>query len=241
MKGYKGFDKNFCCRGMQYKVGETYEVDGKIKICQQGYHFCDIPLAVFEYYPPVDGNRYALIEATGDLKSDDSHKRCTNKITIVRELTLAELIGEVDSSSSASNTGDRSSASNTDDYSSASNTGDRSLASNTGNRSLASNTGNRSSASNTGDYSSASNTGDYSLASNSGDCSLASVSGKQSVAIVIGKDGKAKGALGCWIVLAEWGDDEIIDMQLFKVDGEKIKPDTFYTLKNGKPCEVAED
>ena len=214
MKGYKGFDKNFCCRGMQYKVGETYEVDGKIKICQQGYHFCDIPLAVFEYYPPVDGNRYALIEATGDLKSDDSHKRCTNKITIVRELTLAELIGEVDSSASASNTGDCSSASNTGDY---------------------------SSASNTGNYSSASNTGDCSSASNTGDCSSASVSGKQSVAIVIGKDGNAKGALGCWIVLAEWGDDEIIDMQLFKVDGEKIKPDTFYTLKNGKPCEVAED
>ena len=214
MKGYKGFDKNFCCRGMQYKVGETYEIDGKIKICQQGYHFCDIPLAVFEYYPPVDGNRYALIEATGDLKSDDSHKSCTNKITIVRELTLAELIGEVDSSASASNSGDCSSASNTGDC---------------------------SSASNTGYYSSASNTGDYSSASNTGYYSSASVSGKQSVAIVIGKDGKAKGALGCWIVLAEWGDDEIIDMQLFKVDGEKIKPDTFYTLKNGKPCEVAED
>ena len=141
--------------------------------------------------------------------------------------------------SSASNTGDRSSASNTGDRSSASNTGDRSSASNTGYCSSASNTGYCSSASNTGDRSSASNTGYCSSASNTGNYSSASVNGKESVAIVTGRDSKAKGAIGCWLVLTERDEDyHILGMQCFKVDGETIKADTWYQLKDGKVQET---
>ena len=145
--------------------------------------------------------------------------------------------------SSASNTGNCSSASNTGDCSSASNTGDYSSASNTGDCSSASNTGNYSSASNTGNYSSASNTGDCSSASNTGDCSSAEVSGKDSCAAVFGKDNKVRGALGCALFLVERGDWNgetypILNVKAVIVDGEVVKANTWYTLRNGELVEV---
>ena len=87
------------------------------------------------------------------------------------------------------------------------------------------------------------NTGDCSAATNTGDYSAATVEGKESVAIVTGKDGRARGALGSWIVLTERGDfDENIytikEVKAFKVDGVNIKENTFYRLVDGKPVEV---
>ena len=75
--------------------------------------------------------------------------------------------------------------------------------------------------------------------SNTGYQSAATVDGKESVAIATGYEGKARGALGCWIVVAEWredneGKDHIVDIQCSKVDGEIIKADTFYKLINGE-------
>jgi hypothetical protein len=145
--------------------------------------------------------------------------------------------------SAATNTGDRSAATNTGDQSAATNTGDQSAATNTGDRSAATNTGYQSAATNTGDRSAATNTGDQSAATNTGDQSAAIVDGKDSIAIVTGKDSKAKGVLGCWIVLTERGnwDGEtypILSVQAFKVDGKSIKEDTFYKLVDGKPKEV---
>ena len=88
-------------------------------------------------------------------------------------------------------------------------------------------------------------TGDQSAATNTGYQSAATVEGKESVAIATGYESKARGAVGCWIVLAEWKeiDDEyhIVDIQSIKVDGEKIKPNTFYRLVNGEFVEVEDE
>ena len=87
-----------------------------------------------------------------------------------------------------------------------------------------------------------SNTGDQSAATNTGDQSAATVTGKESVAMAIGYDSKAKGALGCYLVLSEWkridGEYHIVDVQSVKVDGETVKADTFYKLIDGKFVEV---
>ena len=87
-----------------------------------------------------------------------------------------------------------------------------------------------------------SNTGDRSAATNTGDWSAATVEGKESVAMAIGYNSKAKGSLGCFIVLAEYkelgGKYHIADVKSAKVDGEKIKPDTFYKLINGEFVEA---
>ena len=200
MIGYKGFDKNFRCRGMQYEVGKTYHHDGELKICDSGFHFCINPLAVFEYYSPAD-SRYALIEATGKVVEGEN-KSCTDELTIVRELTLAELIAAVSDENKSTNTGDCSAATNT------------------------------------GDRSAATNTGDCSVATTMGCYSTSEVTGKHSLAVATGFNSIAKGALGCWLVLADWRDNEIADMQIFKVDGKKILPDTFYQLKDGQLTEV---
>ena len=192
MIGYKGFDKDFKCRGFQYEVGKTYKHEGKLSLCESGFHFCENPFDVWGYYPPTESH-FAEVEADGETKKEtggDTKTVCSS-LHIKAELSLKGVIDaglkfimdKVDwKNAKVSNTGDYSVASNTGDYSAASNTGDYSAASNTGNRSAASNTGNRSAASNTGYYSVASNTGDYSAASNTGGYSAASNTGYYSAA-----------------------------------------------------------
>ena len=142
--------------------------------------------------------------------------------------------------STAMNSGIKSVAMNTGDYSTATNTGDKSVAMNSGDKSAATNTGDYSAATNTGYKSVAMNTGYKSVAMNSGIKSVAMNTGKNGFAISTGIDGKAKGSLGCYIAVAEWTYDESADeyklagFKAHKVDGKTIKPDTFYSLKNGK-------
>ena len=97
----------------------------------------------------------------------------------------------------------------------------------------------------TGYYSAATNTGDRSAATNTGYCSAATNAGKDGVASSLGIKGKAKGSLGCWLVLAEWKkvNDEWrrTDVQCRRVDGETIKANTFYRLENGEFVEVTDD
>ena len=144
--------------------------------------------------------------------------------------------------SAATNTGDQSAATNTGDQSAATNTGYHSAATNTGYRSAATNTGYQSAATNTGDQSAATNTGNRSAATNTGNRSAAIVEGKESIALATGINSKAKGKIGCFIVLAEWKEINyeyhIVDIKSAKVDGENIKEDTFYMLKDGKFVEV---
>lgn len=212
MLGYKGFDKNFQCRGFQYAVGQTYHFDGKIKVCECGFHFHTNPLGVFEFYPPTN-SRFALVEATGNIKVDDfdPSKQCTDEITIVKELSLEELIAHTGRIISNLQNTPRSVAVDAFSYSTACTTEPESAAINYGR---------------------------HSIAVAGGDASAAYVTNKNSIAVATSLHSKAKGAIGCWLVLAEWNDYGIADVQVFKVDGVKIKPDTFYSLKDGLPVEV---
>ena len=98
--------------------------------------------------------------------------------------------------------------------------------------------------SNTGNQSAATNTGYQSAATNTGNQSAAEVTGKESIAIVTGKDSKAKGGIGCWIVLTERGEWDgnvypIKEVKAVRVDGKIIKSNTYYKLINSEviPCE----
>lgn len=94
----------------------------------------------------------------------------------------------------------------------------------------------------TGYDSAALNAGYNSAALNVGPYSQAVTEGQESVAIAIGYQSKARGALNCWIVLAEWDvindESHIVDVKSAKVDGVNIKANTCYMLKNGKFIEV---
>lgn len=63
MKVYKATDKDMKCRGFQYEIGKTAEVDGDAKLCERGLHACEMPIDVLGYYAP--GDRGAA-SATGE-------------------------------------------------------------------------------------------------------------------------------------------------------------------------------
>ena len=223
MKCFKGFDKDLKCRDFQYEIGKEY-TEEKADICNCGFHACEFPMDVFNYYPPSD-SRYCEVELeANNQKSSDDSKRVGKKISVKAEIGIAGIIkAGVEYIKEQVNWEDDK-------------------ATNTGDRSAATNTGYRSAATNTGDQSAATNTGDQSAATNTGDQSAAIVEGKESIALATGIDSKAKGKIGCFIVLAEWKeiDNEyhIVDVKSAKVDGKNIKEDTFYTLKDGKFVEV---
>jgi hypothetical protein len=107
--GYKGFDRDWKCRDFQYEVGKTYEIEGEPELCERGYHFCTSPLAVFDYYAPT--NRFAIVEADeNDVIYDpgaNSYKAVARRITIVKEITLDEIISlQMDFSSKMKRSGE---------------------------------------------------------------------------------------------------------------------------------------
>ena len=210
IKAYKGFNTDLTCRDFQYEVGKEYEQKGKIEVCENGFHACENPMDVFGYYPP-SRSRYCEVEQSGTI-GRSQYKIASSKIRIQCEIGLSGII----------NAGvkfilDKVNWKNDN-------------ATNTGNYSAATNTGYRSAATNTGDYSAATNTGNY---------SAAKVEGKESIAIVTGKDSKACGALGCWLVLAERDEcNDVIEVKAVRVDGETIKENTWYKLKDGQIIET---
>ena len=90
MRGYKGFEPDMTCRGFQYEVGQTYEMDGEVEPCERGFHFCPQMADVFNYYDEK-GCRYAEVEAVGKVV-EYGDKSVTNKIRIIRELTGTEVM-----------------------------------------------------------------------------------------------------------------------------------------------------
>lgn len=222
MKGYKGFNPDMTCRGKQYAENTVFEEE-TAEICKSGMHFCANPFDVLDYYGFVNDNaeinEFAEVEALDDCETDDNKKYVTKKLKIGAKIGVSGLIKAfVDFTLSKAKTD--------------------STLTNTGNYSAATNTGDNSAATNTGNYSAATNTGNYSAATNTGYYSAATVSGKSSIAIATGEKSKAKGALECYIALAEWKNGELVNFRAHKVDGKIIKPDTFYVLKNVKFVEV---
>ena len=225
MKGFKGFDKKLICNPtgsnpFQYEIGKDYEHDGTVEACSTGFHFCENPMDVLGYYPPND-SRYCEVEGDGEISKDGSDSKvAVSKIHISAEIGLKGIIeAGVKFILDKVNWMDAK----------------------------VTNTGTRSAATNTGYQSAATNTGDQSAATNTGYQSAASVEGHESVACALGIESKAKGALGCWLVISEWeynrNDYEWHrkDVKCVLVDGEVIKPDIWYTLKDGNFVEVIEE
>ena len=224
MKAYKGFNKDMTCRGFQYEIGKEYETDAA-DLCRIGFHACENPLDCFSHYAPAT-SRYCEVEIedNGQRSSEDS-KVVGRKIKIGAELSTEQIcklhFEYVRSRCDPAKTnaaGDRESAS-AGEYGSAS-------AGKFGSASA----GEYGSAS-AGDYGSAS-AGDYGVSASRGSSSA----GENGVAAARGKHAKVRGGIGSVLVVCVENEDsyEIAEWKAAVVDGERIRPDTWYTVENGE-------
>lgn len=194
---YKGFNRDFTCRGFRYEVGETYEHDGEVKACESGFHACEHPLDVFCYYAPAT-SRFASVIMSGEMSRDSDDKIVASRIMIEEELQLHELIGRAvkhvfDRAKLPQNaaTGYGGAATAAGPYGAASATGDCGTATATGERGAALATGTNGAATASGYCGVASATGYYGLATASGYYGVASATGNYGAATASGCGGAA--------------------------------------------------
>ena len=88
----------------------------------------------------------------------------------------------------------------------------------------------------TAGYSGAATAGNYGAATARGKAST----GSNGLSVARGKNVQVKGGIGAILVIAEERDDtyDIVDWKAVVVDGEVVKADTWYRLKNGELVEV---
>ena len=233
MKAYKGFDKNLQCRGLQYEIGGTQEVDS-VKLCNFGLHACEAPLDVFSYYAPGDGSRYCEVEMDGvsGERGGDS-KRVAKKLTVGAEIGIPGLVKAhveyVKAHTTMEHTDPKAA---TAGACGAAIAGYRGAA--TAGACGAATAGYRGAA--TAGDSGAATAGDRGAATAKGSVSV----GKDGCGLVRGNDVKIKGGLGAVLVICEENADDwdIKEWLAFVVDGEDIKADTWYKLVDGKPVEA---
>ena len=95
-----------------------------------------------------------------------------------------------------------------------------------------------------GDSAKIGSSGDYAQIGSSGDSAKIESTGEHSIVMAAGYDSMAKAKIGSWITLAEWErNDNVwvpICVKTEKVDGERIKADTYYKLVDGEFKEVGE-
>ena len=224
IKVYKGTDKDMKCRGMQYELGKTVKDDGAVRCGNKGFHSCEAPFDVLKYYPMRDGNRFFEAEAGGmvDRSGADDSKLASSELTMKAEIGLPGLIkAQVAYTRKKAESGTAG--------------GDSSNLAGGYSSNLA------------GGYSSNLAGGDSSNLAGGDSSNLAggdrsNLAGGES-SVMVGRNGcKAKGGKNSVIVLTEWdwrGDEYVpVCVKAEVVDGERIKADVFYTLKNGELVEA---
>lgn len=220
IKAYKGFKKDMTCRGFRYEEGKEYETD-KAEVCETGFHACEYPLDCFSYYAPSE-SIFHEVEQDGEIsRKDDGAKLASTKIKIGAKLNIAGLVKAAIEYTSSRTKKEADSESDCG---------------------ASSATGYKGASSATGDYGASSATG-YKGASSAED--------KDSIAVAWGYHGKAKGVIGSYLVLADWEGDEdnywtrdlwtLKGAKMVRVDGDTIKADTFYTMRNGEVIECKEE
>ena len=234
IKAYKAFDKDLSCRGFKYEVGKEYEETGDIKACEKGFHACPYPLDVFGYYAPA-GSRFCEVEQSGKIDDSESDKVCSSKIRIGAELDIRGLVkaavsyvkerctnecnAEPGKPATAGNSGAATAG-----YKGAATAGDKGAAT----------AGDKGAA--TAGNSGAATAGDYGAATARGKAST----GSNGLSVARGNNVQVKGGIGAILVIAEERDDtyDIVDWKAVVVDGDVVKADTWYRLKNGELVEV---
>ena len=215
MKSYKGFNKDMTCGGKQYAEGETYE-EKAASCCDYGMHACEYPLDVFGYYPPGQ-SVYHEVEQDGELSRDGNDTKVAS--TVLKVGARLDIPGLVHAA--IEYTKSRCTMENTDPKMATAGYKGAATAGNYG-------------AATAGD-SGAATAGDYGAATSRGQ----SASGENGLSVARGNGVKVKGGMGAILVIAEEKQDsyDIENWKAVVVDGEKIKPDTWYKMVDGELVE----
>ena len=215
---YKGFNKDLKCRGFQYEIGRTYKHDGEVKCCESGFHACENPLDVLEYYNDFD-SRYCQVEQSGVLsKSED--KTASSEIKIVSEIGFVGLFQDA-IELIQKNTKQKETIKDTDEYS-----------------------GDDAKIGSSGDNAQIGSSGKYAQIGSSGYNAKIVSTGEDSVICCAGDKSIVKAKKGSWITISEWEWSDEKNRTIPKcvkteyVDGERIKADTWYKLVDGEFKEV---
>ena len=233
IKMYKGFNKDMTCRDFQFEEGKTYEVKGNVKLCENGFHACEDPIDCFGYYEPAKSVYHEVfMEDVSDDKSEDDSKRVAKRITIGAEISLP-MIGRLHAEYVKERVTESVKKGDSEQVA----VGDKQAA--TVGECGSATAGYRGSAT-AGECGSAT-AGNGGVSASRG---IASV-GEYGVAVAKSNDSpKVKGQMGALLVCAEevWNEMSqtwiIGSYAVGVVDGEDLKPDTWYTVKDGKFVEV---
>ena len=222
IKSYKGFNRDMTCNpdgvSFQYEEGKEYE-ENYAEACECGFHACEMPLDVFSYYPPGT-SVYHEVEQSGKIsRKEDDSKVASTKIKIGARLDIAGFV-----KAQIEYVKKRTNNEHTDpEHATAGDCG----------------------AATAGDCGAA--TAGYRGAATAGDSGAATSRGKSEVgtnglAVARGNNVKVKGGIGSILVIAEESTSnyDIADWKAVVVDGENVKADTWYCLKDGELREVAE-
>ena len=229
MKAYKGFNKDFTCRGFQFEEGKEYEEE-KAVLCEKGFHACTNPLDVLNYYNDMEGKycEVELYEVSNDKKENDS-KICGKRIKINAEIGFVGLF--------------KMGIEWLKEQTIFSKNDTKELEKSSGDYAKIGSSGYGAQIGSSGDGAKIGSSGIYAKIGSSGDYAQIGSSGKNSVVMCVGNNSIAKAKIGSWITLAEWerddnGDWIPINVVTKRVDGVEIKEDTYYKLVKGVFTEV---
>nr|DAV48012.1 MAG TPA: hypothetical protein [Caudoviricetes sp.] len=180
----------------------------KADCCNDGFHACEYPLDCFAYYDPAH-NVFHEVELSGEMNKDGNDtKVCATDIKIGARISIAGLVKAAIEFTMSKVNKEGKSDER------------------------------------------------HGFASATGYRGASSVSNPTGVAVAWGHEAKAKGCLGAHLILSDWryiGEKrpdgeyknpykvenwEFAGAKMIQVDGENIKEDTFYTLKDGKFVEA---
>ena len=237
MKGYKAFEKGLICKGKQYAENTVFE-EPEAVVCQKGMHFCKNPFDVLDYYPLVnykgEFSDFAEVEALDEPVTDDNKKYCSKKLKIGAKLSFSKFVEamasfefeKIDETKVKTTKRDYAKIGSSGNYAQIGSSGDSAKIGSSGN------------------YAKIGSSGNYAQIGSSDNYAQITSEGKYSVICCAGNGSIAKGKVGSWITLSEWKFDRNegcyipVCVKTEKIDGVKIKADTFYKLENGKFVEV---
>ena len=255
---YKGFNKDLTCRGFQYEIGKEYE-EQEVSVCKSGFHACENPLDVLDYYDDMLNNRFCKVEQSGTIKKEN-HKQASSKIKIVAEIGFTglfkagiEWIKEItnpthiidetkgkNDKDKIGSSGGYAKIGSSGDYAQIGSSGDYAKIGSSGGSAKIGSSGGFAQIGSSGDYAKIGSSGDYAQIGSSGGSAKIDSTGEDSVICCAGGNSVVKAKKGSWITLSEWKYSKEkerfvpICVKTEFVDGERIKEDTWYKLINGE-------